>query len=173
MNLYELPLGDQAPDVVTAVIEIPTGSHNKYEYDHAVDAMRLDRVLHSPLFYPLDYGFLPRTLAEDGDPLDVIVLTDAPVFPGCIVEIRPIGIMSMIDGGERDDKVLAVQKSNPHYSHITELEQIAPHLLDEIAHFFSQYKFLEKKEVQVDGWQGREVALAAVRDCARRYAAQS
>lgn len=163
MNLHDLSIGDDAPETVLAVIEIPAGSHNKYEYDHELGAMKLDRVLHSPFFYPVDYGFLPRTLAEDGDPLDVIVVTDAPVFPGCLAEIRPIGMMAMLDGGERDNKILCVQASNPHYGHVRELEDIEPHILEEIAHFFSQYKFLEKKETVIEGWSDRQSAYAAIR----------
>ena len=163
MNSHNLPLGDKAPQTVLAVIEIPAGSHNKYEYDHELGAMKLDRVLYSPFFYPVDYGFLPQTLAEDGDPLDVIVVTDSPVFPGCLAEIRPIGMMAMLDGGERDNKILCVQATNPHYAHINELEDIAPHILKEIVHFFSQYKFLEHKEVVVEGWSGRETAYEAIR----------
>lgn len=163
MNLHDLPIGDKAPETVLAVIEIPTGSHIKYEYDHELGLMKLDRILHSPMFYPTDYGFLPQTLAEDGDPLDVIVLTDTPVFPGCLAELRPIGKMAMLDGGERDDKILCVQLGNPHYTHLRELEDVAPQLLDEIAHFFAQYKFLEKKTVVVEGWSDRESAYSAIR----------
>lgn len=163
MNLHDLPIGDKAPETVLAVIEIPTGSHTKYEYDHELGLMKLDRILHSPMFYPTDYGFLPQTLAEDGDPLDVIVLTDTPVFPGCLAELRPIGKMSMLDGGERDDKILCVQASNPHYAQIQELSDVSTQILDEIVHFFSQYKFLENKKVEVQGWSNRESAYQAIR----------
>src|SRR5438874_9747419 len=114
----KLPIGDHAPDKVNAVIEIPQGSVNKYEYDKQLQVFRLDRTLHSPVHYPGDYGFIPSTLALDGDPLDVLVLVEAPSFPGCVIEVRPIGVLRMIDKGERDSKVLAVSAGDPRYAEV-------------------------------------------------------
>jgi inorganic pyrophosphatase len=105
INYLELPIGDDAPNVVTAVIEIPQNSVNKYEFDKELQVFRLDRNLHSPVYYPGDYGFIPQTLAEDGDPLDIIVLGDAPTFPGCVYEARPVGLFEMLDQGVPDAKV--------------------------------------------------------------------
>ena len=163
MDLHALPLGNQAPEKLNVVIEIPTGSHNKYEYDHELGVMKLDRVLFSPFFYPIDYGFLPQTLADDGDPLDVLVVTDAPVFPGCVCEVRPIGLLKMSDDKGGDDKVLAVPADHPRYAHIKELTDVSPHLLEEISHFFSHYKDLEKKTVVVEGWHNRQTAYAVIK----------
>lgn len=152
MNYDLLGIGKKYPKILNAVIEITKGGHNKYEVDPETGVVKLDRVLHSPLFYPVDYGYLPQTLAQDGDHADVLVITDSPVMPGCVVEVRPLGIMRMTDGGEQDDKVIAVQASNPHYHHKKKLTDLAPHLLDEIVHFFEEYKKLEKKQVEVHGY---------------------
>src|SRR2546425_2400034 len=114
-NYLTLPIGDAAPDEVNAVIEIPRGQTNKYEYDKELHVFRLDRNLFSPVHYPGDYGFIPSTLADDGDPLDVLVLVDAPSFSGCVMEVRPIGILEMLDQGLGDEKVLCVGKNNPRY----------------------------------------------------------
>src|SRR6185503_8142355 len=113
VNYLELPLGEKSPEVVTAVIEIPLEGINKYEYDKKLHVFRLDRNLYSPVHYPGDYGFVPSTLSEDGDPLDVLVLVDAPSFPGCLMEVRPIGVLQMVDQGKKDEKILAVAESDP------------------------------------------------------------
>lgn len=165
-----MPIGKKAPEVVNAFIEIPCGNHNKYEYDEELGAMKLDRVLFSPFFYPVDYGFLPQTLADDGDPLDVLVITSSPVFPGCVEEVRPVGILKMADEKGNDDKILAVPDKDPRYDHITDLERVSPHVMKEISHFFETYKELEKKEVRVTGWSGREEALAVIREAQAAYA---
>lgn len=153
MNYDLLGIGKKFPKILTAVIEISKGGHNKYEVDPETGIIKLDRVLHSPLFYPADYGFIPETLAPDGDHLDVLVITDSPVMPGCVVEVRPLGILRMTDGGEQDDKIIAVQANNPHYHHKKKLADLAPHLLDEITHFFEEYKKLENKQVDVSGYE--------------------
>lgn len=152
MNYDSLGIGEKYPKVLNAVIEISKGGHNKYEVDPATGFIKLDRVLHSPLFYPVDYGFIAETLAPDGDHLDVLVVTDSPVMPGCVVEVRPLGILRLTDGGEQDDKLVAVQANNPHFHHKQELSDLAPHLLDEIVHFFEEYKKLENKQVEVTGY---------------------
>src|SRR5580692_4407339 len=124
-NIYEaLPLGDKSPDVINAVIEIPKGSNNKYEFDEKLGVFKLDRVLYSPFFYPLDYGFIPGTRSEDRDHLDVLVIGGDPAVTGCVVEVRPVAVLRMIDSGEPDFKILAVQKINPRFDAIKDLKDI-------------------------------------------------
>ena len=161
-NYLELPVGPKAPELVNAVIEIPLEGISKYEYDKELHVFRLDRNLYSPVHYPGDYGFIPSTLGDDGDPLDVLVLVDTPSFPGCIQEVRPIGVLEMIDGGEGDEKVLCVGEGNPRYKDVYNYSDIYPHILKEITHFFSIYKDLEGKTVEVRGWRDAEFARTVV-----------
>jgi inorganic pyrophosphatase len=142
--------------VLNVLIEIPGGSKNKYEYDKELEAFALDRVLYSSVKYPYDYGFVPNTLADDGDPLDGMVIIDEPTFPGCIIAARPIGFLEMIDGGDRDEKILCVPVKDPRYTHVQSLKDLPPHRLDEIAEFFRSYKNLEKKVTEILGWQDVE-----------------
>ena len=128
------------------MIEIPKGSRNKYEYDQATKAIKFDRMLFSSVHYPSDYGFIPETLAEDGDPLDVLVLVTEPTFPGCMIESRPIGLFKMFDEKGVDNKILCVPVKDPLWNHIHTLNDVAPHLLKEIEHFFKIYKDLEDKK---------------------------
>jgi len=159
MNLWtELKSGPNVPDVLYAVIEIPKGSRNKYEYDKDMESFALDRVLYSSVTYPADYGFIPQTIYDDGDPMDILVLMDQPTFPGCIIESRPIGIMGMIDGGDKDYKLLAVPVEDPKYENIKDIDDVPTHLLDEIAEFFKTYKNLEGKEVEILSWENAEIA---------------
>ncbi len=163
INLWkDLEPGPNPPDVVYAVIEIPRGSRNKYEYVEEEGYFKLDRVLYSPFHYPLDYGFIPRTLYDDGDPLDILVIMQDPTFPGCVIEARPIGLMRMLDKGEQDDKVLAVPTEDPRFRDVKDLDDVPKHLLDEIAHMFSEYKTLEGKETEVQGWEGADAAKEAI-----------
>jgi inorganic pyrophosphatase len=155
VDLSRIP-AQPKPGVINVLIEIPGGSKNKYEYDKELGAFALDRVLYSSVKYPYDYGFIPNTLADDGDPLDGMVLIDEPTFPGCIIAARPIGFLEMIDGGDRDEKILAVPDKDPRYAHVKSLKDIAPHRLEEIAEFFRSYKNLEKKVTQILGWQDVE-----------------
>jgi len=157
-NYTKLPIGDHAPQRVNAVIEIPMESVNKYEYDEKLQVFRLDRTLHSPVHYPGDYGFIPSTRGHDGDPLDVLVLVNSPSFSGCIIEVRPIGVLRMVDQGQKDEKILAVAQSDPVYREINDANQLFPHLLRQIEHFFSIYKSLEGKKTELDGWEGAEAA---------------
>lgn len=152
VNYLELPVGDRAPEVFRAVIEIPLDGTQKFEYDKQLHVFKLDRNLHSPVHYPGDYGFIPSTLSDDGDPLDVLVLVPGPSFPGCVQEVRPIGLLEMLDQGALDEKVLAVGKNNPRFSNIWNYTDIYPHMLKEITHFFSIYKDLEGKRVEMKGW---------------------
>lgn len=173
-NIYEsIPVGKKSPEVVHVVIEIPKGSHNKYELDEELGIIKLDRVFYSPFFYPLDYGFIPQTRSEDGDHLDALVIGSDPVPPGILVEARPIGMLSMIDSGEPDAKILCVQAKNPRFDTIKDLkdiEQWQPHLLKEVAHFFEHYKDLQGKKVDVSkGWSGASAAYDEIKKAAAAY----
>ena len=169
VNYLELPIGEKAPEVVNVVIEIPLEGINKYEYDKKLHVFRLDRNLYSPVHYPGDYGFIPSTLGDDGDPLDVLVLVDAASFCGCVMEVRPIGILEMLDQGVLDEKVLAVGKGNPRYKDVWNYSEIYPHMLREITHFFAIYKDLEGKRVEIQGWQDASFARKKVLDAAKRF----
>ncbi len=168
---HHIKIGKKAPKLVNVIIEIPKDSHNKYEYDEELDLIKLDRVLHSPMFYPADYGFIPETRSDDGDHLDVLVLTNAPVFPGCLLEVRPIGALIMSDENGRDEKILAVPARNPNYHHIKKLHDIPAHMLEEIEHFFAEYKFLEKKEkgVKINGWIGRVETYKLIKSAYKKF----
>ena len=168
-NYLNLPLGDRAPEEINVVVEINEGSRNKYEYDKDLDIFRLDRALHSPIFYPGDYGFCPQTLAEDGDPLDVLILVTEPTFPGCLVAARPIGVLKMVDEGETDDKIIAVPCGEPEYNEVTTHTQIFPHQLRKISHFFETYKLLEGKHTSTLGWDDADAARRIIMECARRF----
>ena len=164
-----------ADEIVEVMIEIPAGSRNKYEYDHEQHVMKLDRRLFAAMVYPADYGFVPDTLAEDGDPLDALVLLGEPTFPGCEIQARIVGMLDMADDKRPDQTLLVVPLTDPHWNHIYRLEQVAPHLLREIEHFFAVYKQLEDKTVEVVGWReaeiGRDVmAEALVRELRHRQA---
>ncbi|MFT4282816.1 MAG: inorganic diphosphatase [Candidatus Woesearchaeota archaeon] len=152
MNLWhDLSLGDEIPEVVSIVVEIPKGSNVKYELDKDTGLISLDRFLHSAVYYPGDYGFLPRTYCDDGDPLDVLILTNTALVPGTVARVRVIGVMKMIDGGEEDDKLIAVYSSDPRFKNIKSIKDVSEHTLEEVKHFFATYKALEKKEVEIKG----------------------
>lgn len=160
MNLWhDIPHGEL--EELNVIVEIPMLSRVKYELDKDTGLIKFDRVLYSPMHYPANYGFVPQTLWEDGDPLDVLVLGHEPLVPGCIVEARPIGMLEMIDSGEGDAKVLAVPAADPRYKNTKNIKDLEPHLLDEIKHFFTVYKDLQKKKVEVGDWKEKTDALAA------------
>ena len=170
INLWrDLPPGPHPPEEITAVIEIPFGSRNKYELDKTTGLMKLDRVLYSSMHYPGDYGFIPRTLAEDNDPCDVVVLVKEPTFPGCMIDARPLGVLHMLDRGEPDDKILAVPLHDPYHQEWFDIADIPQHVLKEVAHFFQRYKDLEGKRVQMKGWEKSLKAMAVIADGIRRY----
>ncbi len=152
-----------------AYIEIPRGSRNKYEYDEELGGLKLDRVLYSSVHYPTDYGFIPDTLAEDGDHLDILVLMQEPSFPGCYIEARPIGGLDMSDEKGPDFKVLAVPVGDPRYQHVTDLSHLGDHWLREIETFFDTYKLLEPKQTEVLGWHDATFAWEDDRPCRERY----
>lgn len=170
-DYLDLPIGDNTPEVVTAVIEIPLDSVNKYEYDKQLHVFRLDRNLHSPVHYPGDYGFIPQTVAQDGDPLDILILGDSPTFPGCIFKARPIGLFEMLDQSIPDEKVLAFAVGNPRAGSIQNYTDVMPHVLREIEHFFSVYKNLEGKRTEVLGWKDRDAAHERIRSSHTRFKA--
>ena len=169
VNYLELPVGDRAPEVFRVVIEIPLDGTQKFEYDKQLHVFKLDRNLHSPVHYPGDYGFIPSTLSDDGDPLDVLVLVDAASFPGCVMEVRPIGMLDMLDQGVHDEKILAVGKNNPRYKDVWNFSEIYPHMLKEITHFFSIYKDLEGKRVEIKGWHDAAFARDQVLKATKQF----
>lgn len=168
-DYLRLDIGDDAPDIVTVVIEIPRESTNKYEYDKKRNVFELDRNLYSPVHYPSDYGFIPQTLAEDGDPLDILILGEHPTFPGCVYEAHPIGLFRMVDQGISDEKILAYGTGNPRFAGTKEYTEIQPHILKEVEHFFSVYKYLEGKETKVLGWSDAAKAKETIRECHERF----
>ena len=170
MNLWkDIPTGPSVPQVVYAVIEIPKGSRNKYEYDKDKEAFALDRVLYSPIHYPAEYGIIPKTLWDDGDRMDILVVMDQPTFPGCVIETRIIGVMKMIDGGESDDKILGVPVNDPKFKDVQDISDMPKPFLDEISHFFTEYKRLEKKTTEVLGWENAEKAFEALEHSMELY----
>ena len=169
---HDVTPGRQLPGEFLTVIEIPTGSSVKYELDKKTGLLRLDRVLYSAVYYPANYGFIPQTLAEDDDPLDVLVLCQEPVAPLTLVGARVIGLMTMIDSGKRDHKVLAVAADDPEYNGFQEASELPPHRLALLRRFFQDYKTLEGKAVEVDEFQPAAAALPVIEDALQRYSAQ-
>ena len=153
-------------DELNAIIEIPMGSRVKYELDKKRGLIRVDRFLYSPVHYPANYGFIPRSLWDDGDPMDVLVLGYEPLYPATLVRVRPIGALDMIDSGDSDVKILGVPMDDPRFKNINSIKDVEPHILEEIRHFFSVYKQLQNKEVKVGGWRDRD---SAIRDLERSF----
>ena len=153
---HNLAPGPNPPEIIYAVIEVPKGSRNKYEYSKKAGIIKLDRVLYSPLHYPGDYGFIPQSYFEDGDPMDVLVMMNEPTFPGCVIEARTLGMLKMIDKGDPDYKILAVPATDPNFEHYKTFEDIPHHYLEEVKHFFMIYKQLEGAVVENKGWVGTE-----------------
>ncbi len=151
-SLYDMDPGSECPELVRMIVEIPKNSSNKYEYDEKLGVFRLDRTLYSPVHYPGDYGFIPGTLGADGDPLDVLALVEEPSFTGCLIEVRPVGVLNMIDQDETDQKILAVPNRSPRYDQVHTLGQIFAHVHREIEHFFTIYKELEGRTTATLGW---------------------
>lgn len=169
---HDVSCGEKAPEQINAIIEIPKNSRAKYEIDKETSLLKLDRVLHSPMGYPTDYGFVPQTLCEDGDPLDVLIYSQVTLEPLCLVKARPIGVIKMIDGGEADDKIIAVAEGDKSVEHINDLADLPQYLLKEARFFFEEYKKLEEKEVQILSIEGREVALKVVEESIELYKAK-
>ena len=167
MDLSLIP-AQPKPELINVLIEITGGSKNKYEFDKDLQAFALDRVLYSSVRYPYDYGFIPNTLADDGDPLDGMVIMDEPTFPGCVILARPIGMLEMIDGGDRDEKILCVPDKDPSYTKVKSIKDVAPHRLEEIAEFFRTYKNLEKKVTEILGWKDVDQVMPLVEKCVEK-----
>ncbi len=162
-----------ADDIVACVVEIPKGSRNKYEYDPEIGAITLDRFLSSSVVYPTDYGFVPETLAPDGDTLDALICVSEPTFPGCVIKCRMIGLFDMEDEHGLDSKLLCVPCNDPLWSTLERLEDLPQQLRNEIGHFFAIYKDLEPgKESIVKGWRDQDAAVEELKQCRRRYAEQ-
>src|SRR3989339_13784 len=163
MNLWhDIEAGKNAPETVNVIVEINKGSKNKYEIDKETGMIALDRVAHTTQDFPFDYGFIPKTLWDDGDAVDVVLLPTPPLVPGILVKARPVAIMRMIDSGEGDDKIIAVPKDDPRWEHVKDIKDINPHTIKEIEHFYSTYKKLQHKEVTIEGFEGVAAAHEAV-----------
>jgi inorganic pyrophosphatase len=169
MDYFSLPLGRRAPRIVTAVIEIPARTRNKYQYDEALGVFRLDRTLLSPVAYPFEYGFFPSTRGGDGDPLDVMVLTAEPTFPGCVLDIRPVACLGLRDQAGEDAKILAMAAGDPRFEEIKDLNSVPRPILREIEEFFRTYSALEGKKKILSGWTGRSSAHRQLRRAAERF----
>jgi len=169
MSLYDIEPGPDSPEIVRMIVEIPKNSANKYEYDGELGVFRLDRALYSPMHYPGDYGFIPGTLAEDGDPMDVLSLVEEPSFTGCMMAVRPLGLLDMLDQQQADQKIIAVPNRNPRFDQWHTIDQVFPHMLREIEHFFTIYKELEGKRTQILGWKGPREAREVIRASRDRY----
>jgi len=166
---HDVELGDAIERWFRAIIEIPKGSKVKYELDKKTGMLSLDRVLHSAVHYPANYGFLPRTYCPDGDPLDVLVLGQEPVVPLCVLRARAIGVMAMVDDKGKDDKIVAVHVDDPEYVHYRDIAELPPHRMKELERFFLDYKVLEHKAVSVEGLQGRAEAERVIREAMQLY----
>ncbi len=170
MNLWhEISAGDNIPDEINVIVEINKGSNNKYEIDKKTGLIALDRAMHTAQNYPFDYGFVPQTLWDDDDALDVVILTTYPINPGILVRVRPVAIMNMIDDGDSDDKVISVPVADPRWDEVNDLSDINKHTLKEIEHFFLTYKKLQKQEVEISGFKGRTSAKEAVQRSINLY----
>lgn len=156
--------GEQAPRTVNAIIEIPQGSRAKYEIDKPSGLLKLDRVIYSSFYYPTNYGFIPQTYGEDKDPLDILVLSSLSFQPMCMVSAKVIGVMQMVDGGDADDKIIAVAANDPSINYINNIEELPKHFFSELRHFFEEYKRLEKKDVVVEEFQDKATALRIIQE---------
>jgi inorganic pyrophosphatase len=168
-TLWDIDPGSDCPALVRIVVEIGKNSSNKYEYDPHLQLFRLDRTLYSPMHFPGDYGFIPGTVAEDDEPIDVLVLVEQPSFPGCLIRVRPVGMLDMVEEATYDHKILAVPERSPRYERVQGLEDVPPHVLTEVQHFFEIYKELEGKTVEMKGWRNLAEARTAIQESRSRY----
>lgn len=166
---HHVEYGNNAPEIVNAIIEIPQGSKGKYELDKKSGLLKLDRVLFSAVYYPANYGFIPQTISDDGDPLDILVLSSIDVDPLCIIEAKVIGLMRMVDDNEKDDKIISVAKNDISLNYINELKDLPPHTTIQLKRFFEDYKKLEHKHVIVEKFFGKKIAFKVVNSSIRRY----
>ena len=168
-TFHQLDPGPDSPDVVRMIVEIPKDSSNKYEYDTSLGMFRLSRALYSPIHYSGDYGFIPGTIAEDNEPLDVLCLVTVRSFTGCLCLVRPVAVLDMLDGPEVDHKIIAVPARDPRYEKVVELAHIEPHIRRELEHFFEIYKELEGRTMQTRCWGDREDAQKIIQESRTRY----
>ena len=166
---HDLPIGKDSPEEVNGVVEIPKGGKVKYELDKDSGLLKVDRILYSSVMYPANYGFIPQTLGDDGDPLDILALMQEPVLPLAMLRLRPIGMMMMLDQGQNDEKIVCVHLDDPEYNSYTDISQLQPHRLAELRTFFEDYKALENKEVRVQEFQGPVAAKKAVKAAMELY----
>lgn len=166
---HTVSIGDDVPNMVNGIIEIPKGSRGKYELDKESGMLILDRVLYSSVYYPSNYGFIPQTYCDDNDPLDILVLSQIEVVPMCIVHAKVIGVMRMLDNGEADDKIIAVAANDMSVNHINDISELPPHSIKETRSFFEDYKKLENKEVVVEDFQNKEVAFEIINKSIKDY----
>ena len=166
---HGVPYGENAPRIVNAIIEIPQGARAKYEIDKPSGLLKLDRVIYSSFYYPVNYGFIPQTYGADKDPLDILVITSLPVQPLCLVEAKVMGVMQMIDSGDADDKIIAVANNDPAVNHYNNIEELPAHFFQELRHFFEEYKTLEKKTVKVADFGDKAKALDIITDAIHLY----
>ncbi len=159
---HEVTPGNKLPTIVNGIIEISKGSRAKYEIDKTTGLLKLDRVIYSSFHYPINYGFIPQSLGDDGDPLDILVLSSINIEPLCLVEAKIIGNMQMMDTGQADDKIISVATNDPEVNHINNIEELPKHFLSELKHFFEQYKTLENKIVEIDKFQTKEEAYKVI-----------
>lgn len=164
--------GEQAPKIVNALIEIPQGSRCKYEIDKQTGLLKLDRVIYSSFHYPVNYGFIPQTLGQDNDPLDILVICSESIQPLCLVQATVIGNMQMIDNGEKDDKIIAVATKDPTVNHMSDIRELPPHFFAVLRNFFEQYKVLENKVVEIDEFQDKETAYKVINEAVDFYASK-
>jgi len=173
INLYkDISSGDNLPDEINVIVEVPKNSSNKYEYNEGKGNFELDRIIHSPLFFPFEYGFIPQTLSEDGDALDIVLLATFPTFTGCMVKAMPVGVLLMEDEKGVDHKIIAVplEKIDPHFKGIEDIDDINQHLKKEIEVFFEDYKKLEKdKFVKIKGWEKADKAKEIIKKASEKY----
>ncbi len=161
--------GKKAPQEVNALIEIPKGSSCKYEIDKPTGLLKLDRVIYSSFHYPINYGFIPQTLGEDNDPLDILVLCSESIAPLCLVQATVIGNMQMIDNGEKDDKIIAVATKDPSVNHLTDINELPQHFINVLKNYFENYKVLENKIVEIDEFQNKEIAYKVIESSIKMY----
>jgi inorganic pyrophosphatase len=166
---HEVRIGNNPPEHVNGIIEIPRGSRAKYEIDKESGLIKLDRVIYASMYYPLNYGFIPQTMGEDKDPLDIVVLTQVAVVPLCLIPSKVIGVMRMVDRGEADDKIIAVAEQDASVSHINDVSELPDFFRVELKHFFENYKTLENKKVVVDEFLGKDHAFPIIKQSIQYY----
>src|SRR6516162_1826134 len=166
---HGVPFGSGAPRIVNAIIEIPAGQRAKYEIDKKSGLLKLDRVIYSSFYYPVNYGFIPQTYGDDKDPLDILVISSLPVQPMCLMEAKVMGVMQMVDSGDADDKIIAVSAKDPSVNHYNNIEELPKHFFEELKHFFEEYKKLENKTVVVEEFGDKTAALKIIEDAISSY----